>query len=100
LIKNVFKDPEFRKDFSPNDPIDRATADYCIGNEVGSRAAKEFARHVKKVRDDEHVSFLSKIAMSMLGQPSDDRRRGEVIGFFSELEEILHKAMRCKHESA
>jgi len=76
-----------------NDDI--PTRDHVIGNEVGRRAAREYVAFLRTAPIDEADGSLSDIVRDMLGWPtSDSSRRGEAIGFFYELEELLRPLIR------
>jgi len=92
VLKTTFPDPkELVGDPGPTN--------YCIGVTIGQRAAREYVALVKKSpTHDDYGIYLQQIAMDMLmgTSRSDSRRRGEAIGFFSELEVILSKTFAKK----
>jgi hypothetical protein len=92
VLKRVFKNPDL-DGFRSNDIAWLERAKYAIGDEVGNRAAREYARNIKATAAGETTGFLSDIALAMLGKPSEEMRCGEAIAFFCELEEILHQAL-------
>jgi hypothetical protein len=66
---------------------------YSGGNETGESLALIYFNYLKnKEVKDSRVGILQNIALDMLGGDKlkmDDSRRGQIVGFFSEIEKIL-----------
>ena len=92
MIRTVFNSADF-KGFNPRTADEVSTANYAIGCRLGDVCAREYVKYMKRIPYEDFHPSLSDIALDMLGHPSDDKRRGEVIGFFSELEDILHRSL-------